>query len=175
MKYDISVQSNKSISSSPRKLARQQAVMDEIMETFLLFSQDTGNIFRFLDQIDANKLEICMRSVGYNPTREQVNQMIAQLDTTKKGYVTLEEFSKILKPKEPSKDIRTEAANAFKKINTDKSGKISFGNLKKVLNDLGENLTDEEIKQMITVADKDGDGQVSYPEFMEMMHKAKGI
>ena len=34
-------------SASPRKLARQQSIVDEITETFLLFSQDTGkNIIR---------------------------------------------------------------------------------------------------------------------------------
>ena len=114
-----------------------------------------------------------MRSVGYNPTKEQIKEMITKLDTTKKGYITLEEFSKMLKPKEPSKDIRNEATSAFMKMNRDKSGKISFANLKKVLEDLGEALSDEQIKAMIDVADKDNDGQVSYADFMDMMHEAK--
>ena len=167
MKSDSSVLVQ-SFTGSPRKFARLQAASDEITEIFLLFSQDT-------EHIDANKLEVCMRSVGYNPSREQLKQMIAQLDTTKKGYVTLEEFSKILKEKEPVKDIRNEMTSAFKKINTDKSGKISFASLKKTLHDLGENMSDNEIQQMIKAADKDNDGQVSYPEFMDMMHQAKQI
>ena len=175
VRYEISElnRSNTSFTGSPRRQARLQAAEDEIRETFLLFSQDTGILSNYVDLIDANKLEVCMRSVGYEPSREQVNKMIAQLDTTNKGAVTLEEFSKILRHTDLSKDFRTEASSAFRKINTDKSGKISFGNMKKILGELGENLNDEQIKEMINAADKDGDGQVSYPEFMDMMHQAK--
>lgn len=34
---------------------------------------------------------------------------------------------------------------------------------------LGEKLTDEEVDQMIKEADLDGDGQVNYEEFVQMM------
>lgn len=37
--------------------------------------------------------------------------------------------------------------------------------------ELGENLTDEEIQEMIDEADRDGDGQVSEEEFVRIMKK----
>lgn len=37
--------------------------------------------------------------------------------------------------------------------------------------ELGENLTDEEIQEMIDEADRDGDGQVSEEEFFRIMKK----
>jgi centrin-1 len=40
-----------------------------------------------------------------------------------------------------------------------------------VAKELGENLTDEEIQEMIDEADRDGDGQVSEEEFMRIMRK----
>ena len=37
------------------------------------------------------------------------------------------------------------------------------------MTNLGENLTDEEVDEMIREADIDGDGQVNYEEFVTMM------
>lgn len=51
------------------------------------------------------------------------------------------------------------------------SGKISFKNLKRVAKELGENLTDEEIQEMIDEADRDGDGEVNEEEFYRIMKK----
>lgn len=41
--------------------------------------------------------------------------------------------------------------------------------LRHVMINLGEKLTDEEVDQMIKEADLDGDGQVNYDEFVRMM------
>lgn len=41
--------------------------------------------------------------------------------------------------------------------------------LRHVMINLGEKLTDEEVEQMIKEADLDGDGQVCFDEFVKMM------
>jgi len=51
----------------------------------------------------------------------------------------------------------------------DGNGKISKEELKLVMKNLGENLTDEEINEMIREADDDGDGHVDFDEFVKMM------
>ncbi|KAG8144474.1 hypothetical protein E2320_012982, partial [Naja naja] len=53
----------------------------------------------------------------------------------------------------------------------DETGKISFKNLKRVAKELGENLTDEELQEMIDEADRDGDGEVNEQEFLRIMKK----
>lgn len=46
-------------------------------------------------------------------------------------------------------------------------------NLKRVSKELGENLTDEELQEMIDEADMDGDGEVNESEFLRIMKKTE--
>lgn len=48
-------------------------------------------------------------------------------------------------------------------------GFISAAELRHVMTNLGEKLTDEEVDEMIREADVDGDGQINYEEFVKMM------
>ena len=59
--------------------------------------------------------------------------------------------------KEAQKDPKVEIIKGFKLFDSDNTGKISFENLKKVAKEIGENMTDEEIKQVIADVDTDGD------------------
>ena len=51
------------------------------------------------------------------------------------------------------------------------TGKISYKNLKRVAKELGENLTDDELQEMIDEADRDGDGEINQDEFLRIMKK----
>ena len=59
----------------------------------------------------------------------------------------------------------------FALFDDDQTGAISFRNLKRVANELGENLTDEELQEMIDEADRDGDGMINEDEFFRVMKK----
>jgi Ca2+-binding EF-hand superfamily protein len=51
------------------------------------------------------------------------------------------------------------------------TGKVSLRNLKRVAKELCENMTDEELQEMIDEADRDGDGEVSEEEFIRILKK----
>jgi len=59
----------------------------------------------------------------------------------------------------------------YRLFDDDETGKISFRNLKRVAKELGENMTDEELQEMIDEADRDGDGEISEDEFLRIMKK----
>jgi centrin-1 len=69
------------------------------------------------------------------------------------------------------RDSREEILKAFKLFDDDSTGRITFKNLKRVAKELGENLTDEEIQEMIDEADRNGDGEVDEEEFYRIMKK----
>ncbi|EPY78533.1 metallo-beta-lactamase domain-containing protein 2-like protein [Camelus ferus] len=67
------------------------------------------------------------------------------------------------------RDPHEEILKAFKLFDDDDSGKISLRNLRRVARELGENMSDEELRAMIEEFDKDGDGEINQEEFIAIM------
>ncbi|KAJ0264902.1 Calcium-dependent protein kinase 27 [Hirschfeldia incana] len=60
----------------------------------------------------------------------------------------------------------------FESMDTDKSGSITYEELKTGLNRLGSKLPEAEVKQLMEAADVDGDGTIDYTEFITAtMHR----
>jgi centrin-1 len=69
------------------------------------------------------------------------------------------------------RDPVEEMKKAFRLFIDDNSDKITFKHLKKVAKDLGENISDEELQEMLDEADRDGDGMISEADFIRVMSK----
>lgn len=75
-------------------------------------------------------------------------------------HVSRLEFLKLMSHSVDEPDAEEELLNAFKVFDKDGSGTISSDELRSVLRSLGENLTDDELEEMIKMADGNGDGQI---------------
>ena len=70
------------------------------------------------------------------------------------------------------KESRAEVDKVFQSFDINRAGKFTTLELKKVAQDLGEDLTDEEIQNIFTKADLDDDGFVTGDDFYNIMtHK----
>jgi centrin-1 len=58
------------------------------------------------------------------------------------------------------RDTREEIAKVFALFDPDSHGRITFRELKRVVSELGENISDEEMREMIEEADRDHDGEL---------------
>jgi Ca2+-binding EF-hand superfamily protein len=72
---------------------------------------------------------------------------------------------------ERDENAEEEMLEAFKVFDSDGDGNISADELRQIMANLGEKLTDEEIDEMVKEADTDGDGEINYQEFVRMMFK----
>jgi len=84
---------------------------------------------------------------------------IAQLGN---GTIDFPEFLTMMARKMKDTDSEEEIREAFRVFDKDGNGFISAAELRHVMTNLGEKLTDEEVDEMIREADIDGDGQVNY-------------
>uniref|UniRef100_A0A673C4L7 Centrin, EF-hand protein, 2 n=1 Tax=Sphaeramia orbicularis TaxID=375764 RepID=A0A673C4L7_9TELE len=137
----------------------------EIREAFELFDTD-GSGF-----IDVKELKVAMRALGFEPKKEEIKKMIGEVDKDGTGKISFTDFLSVMTQKMAEKDSKEEILKAFRLFDDDETGKISFKNLKRVAKELGENLTDEELQEMIDEADRDGDGEVNQQEFLRIMKK----
>lgn len=62
----------------------------------------------------------------------------------------------------------SEIKDAFFTFDMSGNGFVAAAEIRFVLDALGENVTDEEIDEMIRMIDADGDGQVNFTEFFNM-------
>merc|ERR1711934_990535 len=69
------------------------------------------------------------------------------------------------------KDSREDIEKVFKLFDDDSSSKITFKNLARVAEELGETIDDEELQDMINQADRGGDGAINVDEFYRIMKK----
>ncbi len=95
--------------------------------------------------------------------------MINEVDADGNGTIDFPEFLSLMARKMKDTDTEEELIEAFKVFDRDGNGFISAAELRHVMTNLGEKLTDEEVDEMIREADVDGDGQINYEEFVKMM------
>jgi centrin-1 len=156
---------NKPAGGSRTKIELTEEQRQEIKEAFDLFDTDGSG------SIDAKELKVAMRALGFEPKKEEIRKMISDVDTDGSGTIDFNEFMDMMTAKMSEKDSREEILKAFRLFDDDETGKISFKNLKRVAKELGENMTDEELQEMIDEADRDGDGEISEEEFLRIMKK----
>eukprot|EP00092_Neocalanus_flemingeri_P009708 GFUD01010456.1.p1 GENE.GFUD01010456.1~~GFUD01010456.1.p1 ORF type:complete len:176 (+),score=62.40 GFUD01010456.1:114-641(+) len=70
-----------------------------------------------------------------------------------------------------TKDQVETSMEAFKLFDQDGDGTITTEELRDVMNSLGRNPTQEELKDMINEMDVDGNGTIDFTEFMAMMDR----
>jgi len=98
-----------------------------------------------------------------------LQNMIDQVDMVNADTINFAEFTCMMLRKAKDTDIQDEIVDAFKVFDTDGSGFISREELKAVMENLGEAMSADDVEQMITDSDVDGDGRVKYEEFVRMM------
>ncbi|KAB5557490.1 hypothetical protein DKX38_008399 [Salix brachista] len=135
----------------------------EFREAFFMIDRDADGF------ITMEELATTVQSLdGRRPTKEVQEMICDVVDLEGNGTMDFEEFLIVMGRKQ-KENVAEELQEAFKVFDRNQDGYISANELRQVMMNLGERLTEEEAEQMIREADVDGDGLVSYEEFARMM------
>jgi centrin-1 len=142
--------------------------VDEIRQAFELF--DTNGTGR----IDPKELKAAMQSLGFDSKNPTIFQLIADLDTpdsSKKGGIDFDTFVDAINEKLGDKETKEGIRRIFNLfIDDPNSDSITLNALKKIAKELGEQMSQEDLKDMLHRASSNGT-ELTFDEFYDIMTK----
>ncbi|KAH3705811.1 calmodulin A [Pelomyxa schiedti] len=134
----------------------------ELRESFSILDADKDG------RISAEDLGVMLRSCGKILPKEKIESYLQDFTTGADCSVDFVEFITIL-GRACGKNNKKMAKRIFKRFDKDNDGLISAADLTLIVNELREPFTEDDIREMIAEADKDGDGMVSKDEFVAIL------
>ena len=155
-----------------------------LMEAFAKVDIDKDGL------INTDELRQVLHSLGQNPTDADLQDLaygklsndllkitnfllsnFKAMDTDESGKIDLPEFLHMMAKRIADTNLEEDVLEAFKVFDKDGNGFITARELKLVMSNLGESLTEQEVEAMIIEVDMDGDGCINYAEFFNMVNK----
>merc|ERR1712048_450892 len=141
--------------------------VQEVKDAFDLFDTDSSGAVSVQELVEA------MQSLGLEQKNEAVFNMIKEIDTDGSGELEFAEFLEMMTARLTNKTPRADIERVFKLFDNDRTGEISLDNLKRVANDLGEEVSNEELQEMVQRNDVDKDGAWTLDDFYAVMTSNK--
>ncbi|XP_055378703.1 calcium-binding protein E63-1 isoform X3 [Condylostylus longicornis] len=149
---------------------------------------DLRTAFDLLDRnqdgrVTANELQFMLKNLGINVKDEIINDLIKEASQSGNGLIDETEFlqwvSKIqalrdeseesTSKADPDDDITQDLVAAFRVFDRDGNGFITRDELQTAMEMIGENLTEAQVTELLTIADLDKDGKINYEEFARLL------
>jgi centrin-1 len=141
--------------------------VQEVKDAFDLFDGDNSGA------VSVNELIEAMQSLGLEQKNEAVFNMIKEIDTDGSGELEFQEFLEMMTARLTNKTPRADIERVFKLFDADRTGEISLDNLKRVAGELGEEVSNEELQEMVMRNDVDKDGAWTLDDFYAVMTSNK--
>ena len=139
---------------------------DEISKAFELFDQNgTG-------KIDPKEIKLAMQSLGYDERNPLMYQIVAELDTplnNKKGGVSFTDFCQTVNNRVPERETTEDLRKVYNLfLENPNDTTTTLASIKRVADELGENIEEAELNAMLLKASKSGP-TLTFEEFVAIM------
>lgn len=144
-----------------REMTEEQK--QEIQEAFELFDTDKDGA------IDYHELKVAIRALGFEVSKADVIKIMKDYNREDTGKISYDDFCEVMTERVLERDPLDEVLKAFRLFDESESGRIGVRDLRRVARELGETVSDEELRAMIDEFDTDGDGEINQEEFIAIM------
>ncbi|KAH8232593.1 hypothetical protein KR032_009973 [Drosophila birchii] len=141
---------------------KEEQVKD-LEEAFALFDDDRRNV------IPIKYLKDLMRAVAHTLTENEVQDYITEIDTDGSGELYLSDFLYIMSKRYEDSTPEDEVILAFKVFDKEGTGFIAESEFRQIMTELGEDMEEDEIEEMIRDADANTELKIDYVQFVTMM------
>lgn len=135
----------------------------ELKITFDLFSRKDEGL------VDVEELGNIMKSLGYEHTETELEDMIYEVCKDSEKKINFEQFMSIMNKRGKEVDLVEEYTEAFRVFDRDGNGTINKDELKQILITLGDSISPEEVEYMLRDSDVNEDGMIEYKKFVRLM------
>lgn len=138
----------------------------QIKEVFDEFDFDKDG---FLNPLD---IRTALTKNNYSAMKETVFHIIAEYDQGEEGALNFNDFLDMCSQNHnQKKENIIEIKGIYRKYDKNKKGYFDIDDLKRVSRELGEDVENEVLEEMIKSIDKNMDGRVTYEDFVNAMTK----
>ncbi|XP_075242481.1 neo-calmodulin-like isoform X2 [Convolutriloba macropyga] len=139
---------------------------NEIKEFYEIFNSVDRDKSSF-NSPEEDKAGLCLPAPS--ATTLDVRKILAEAGTDRSGDITFQEFLDLLKKRQQEMFEEELLRIAFYSFDKNHSQYIEPDDVKGMLLALGERISDSDAEEMIRLADRDGDGRVSFEDYKELI------
>ena len=137
----------------------------ELHEAFNIFDVESDG------SIDSKQLIILMNSLKQYPNQKELEKILNEFNIDKNGQIYFNQFLKIMakRLKNIKEDEDKYLKSLFSSLDRNKNGLISIHEIRYIVTHSRENISQNDIEIIMKEADTDGDGLISFEEFLTIM------
>jgi len=152
-----------STTDTSNKLVPDSELESELKVAFAHYSKG-------VEMIPAKEIGYILRSLGQNPTEDDIIALVCEAGCDWEGYLTADDFLAVaLVAMQKQVDRMDDVKAAFRAFDHNGDGSISRDELLDAMRRFGHSFSEAECDEMFTQADLNNDGLIDWDEFVQMM------
>jgi len=140
----------------------------------IFFFLEYRDAFKFFDKdgngyITTRELGAIMRSLGQNPTENELQDMVNEVDYDGNGVVDFGEFVNMMINQNNNTLDEKELLEAFRTFDGDDKGYIFSNEIRYVMRHMGESIPEQDINEILQDQEESRKRKITFEEFIKLV------